>query len=79
MMASNGFSAILAVLLIVVNSQELVKGKSENLFSSVRKRFILSGNSTQKKFPTGICEKRVATAAQCVNKNRQRFVSIHIF
>lgn len=63
MITSNEFSAILAVLLIAVNSQELVKGKSENLFSSVRKRFILAGNSTQKKFPTGIFVKRAATAA----------------
>jgi len=51
-------SAILAVLFIAVNSQELVKGKSNNVFSSQEKRFILLGSFNQKKFPTGTFVKR---------------------
>ena len=69
----NGFSAILAVLLIAVNSQELVKGKSNNVFSSQEKRFILLGSSTQKKFSRGTFEKR---NCQCRMMREQKLIAL---
>lgn len=55
----NGFSAILAVLLIAVNSQELVKGKSITCYHRKKNDFVRKfypeevsrGNLCETKFP----------------------------